>query len=92
MIHLFWRSSTKAFAKVSKSFLPSKKIFIIINPNNKFNYSTFINWKKMENDPKRINGKEIAEQIQKELEVEVKKFKEETKITPGLAVILVGER
>jgi len=46
----------------------------------------------MENDPKRINGKEIAEQIQKELEVEVKKFKEETKITPGLAVILVGER
>ena len=38
-----------------------------------------------------INGKEIAAQIYKELEQDITKLKKERDITPGLAVILVGE-
>lgn len=38
-----------------------------------------------------ISGKEIAGQIYKELEKDIKKLKEKHDITPGLAVILAGE-
>ena len=40
---------------------------------------------------KLIDGKAVSAEIRKELEVEVKKLKEEKGITPGLAVVLVGE-
>lgn len=40
---------------------------------------------------KIIDGKEIAEQIYKELERDIKSLKEKFEIIPGLAVILVGE-
>jgi len=42
-------------------------------------------------DSKKIDGKAIADQIGKEIEEDVKKIKEKG-ITPGLAVILVGDR
>lgn len=45
----------------------------------------------MEDAAKIIDGKKIAEEIQGEIEVEVKKLKSQG-ITPGLAVVLVGER
>jgi len=45
----------------------------------------------MEDAAKIIDGKKIAEEIQGEIEVKVKKLKEDG-ITPGLAVVLVGER
>jgi methylenetetrahydrofolate dehydrogenase (NADP+)/methenyltetrahydrofolate cyclohydrolase len=38
-----------------------------------------------------ISGKEIAETIRAELKVDVQKLKDEKNVTPGLAVILVGE-
>jgi methylenetetrahydrofolate dehydrogenase (NADP+)/methenyltetrahydrofolate cyclohydrolase len=38
-----------------------------------------------------IDGKKIADTIRAELEEEIKKLKEEHDITPGLAVVLVGE-
>ncbi len=38
-----------------------------------------------------ISGKEIGEEIRKDLTLEVESFKKETGITPGLAVVLVGE-
>ncbi len=38
-----------------------------------------------------ISGKEISAQIRSELAEETKKLKEETGITPGLAVVIVGE-
>lgn len=40
---------------------------------------------------KIISGKEIAQKIREELQVEVEKLKSEHGITPGLAVVLVGE-
>lgn len=40
---------------------------------------------------KIIDGKEIAEQIYKELQGDIKLLREKFDITPGLAVILVGE-
>lgn len=40
---------------------------------------------------KIINGKEIAAQIYKELEKEIKLLKSKAGITPGLAVVVVGE-
>jgi len=44
-------------------------------------------------DPKRIDGKAIADEIQTNIQNEVAKLKEETGgKTPGLAVVLVGER
>jgi methylenetetrahydrofolate dehydrogenase (NADP+)/methenyltetrahydrofolate cyclohydrolase len=38
-----------------------------------------------------ISGKEIAQQIRDELKKEIAEFKEKSNVTPGLAVILVGE-
>ena len=38
-----------------------------------------------------ISGKEIAEQIREELKKEIAEFKASKNVTPGLAVILVGE-
>jgi len=38
-----------------------------------------------------ISGKDIAATIREELTKEIAEFKEKTKVTPGLAVILVGE-
>lgn len=38
-----------------------------------------------------ISGKEISKQIKEELRIEVEKLKNEHGITPGLAVIMVGE-
>jgi methylenetetrahydrofolate dehydrogenase (NADP+)/methenyltetrahydrofolate cyclohydrolase len=40
---------------------------------------------------KLISGKEIAKQIREELRIEVEKLKGDHGITPGLAVVLVGE-
>jgi len=40
---------------------------------------------------KIISGKDIAKKIREELQVEVEKLKSEHGITPGLAVVLVGE-
>lgn len=40
---------------------------------------------------KIINGKEIAEQVYKEMRVDIKLLKDKFDVTPGLAVILVGE-
>jgi methylenetetrahydrofolate dehydrogenase (NADP+)/methenyltetrahydrofolate cyclohydrolase len=40
---------------------------------------------------KIISGKEIAKKIREELQVEVETLKSEHSITPGLAVVLVGE-
>ena len=42
-------------------------------------------------DPKVINGKKIAEEIQAQLKDEVEKLKEQG-ITPCLSVVLVGDR
>ncbi|GAX79719.1 hypothetical protein CEUSTIGMA_g7160.t1 [Chlamydomonas eustigma] len=39
-----------------------------------------------------IDGKKIAEEIRKEIAAEVQKLKAEHGMTPGLAVVLVGER
>lgn len=47
--------------------------------------------RKMENDPKRIDGKAMSEQIHTELQQEVEKLKSKG-VVPGLAVILVGDR
>ena len=38
-----------------------------------------------------ISGKEIAQEIRDELKTEIAEFKEKHNVTPGLAVILVGE-
>lgn len=38
----------------------------------------------------RINGKEIAEEIRKEIATKVNDLKNNHQVTPGLAVILVG--
>jgi len=43
-------------------------------------------------DPKRIDGKALSETILKEITAEVEILKKEKGITPGLAVILVGDR
>jgi methylenetetrahydrofolate dehydrogenase (NADP+)/methenyltetrahydrofolate cyclohydrolase len=42
-------------------------------------------------DPKAINGKEIADEIQNKIKEEVTLLKEKG-VVPGLAVVLVGER
>ena len=42
-------------------------------------------------DPKRLDGKVLAEEIQNELVAQVSELKEKG-CTPGLAVVLVGER
>jgi methylenetetrahydrofolate dehydrogenase (NADP+)/methenyltetrahydrofolate cyclohydrolase len=38
-----------------------------------------------------LSGKDIAKEIRKELKVDIEKMKEEIGVTPGLAVVLVGE-
>ena len=38
-----------------------------------------------------ISGKKIAEEMREEFKAEIEKLKEEHGITPGLAVVLVGE-
>jgi len=45
-----------------------------------------------ENDPKRIDGRALADKIEQEVKDGVEKLKKEHGITPGLAVVLVGER
>ena len=40
---------------------------------------------------KIISGKEISMQIREELAKEIADFKENTGVTPGLAVVIVGE-
>ena len=43
-------------------------------------------------DPKRLDGKVIAEKIHEEIQAEVYALKKDHGVTPGLAVVLVGER
>ena len=38
-----------------------------------------------------INGKEVSAKLREDLKLEVADFKKNTGITPGLAVIIVGE-
>jgi len=45
-----------------------------------------------ENDPKRIDGKALADAIEQEVRDGVEKLKKEHGVVPGLAVVLVGER
>lgn len=46
----------------------------------------------MDDSQKRIDGKAIAAEIQKGIKAEVEKLKNEKGVTPGLAVVLIGER
>jgi len=72
----------------------SKTSSILFFPRNhsfKICFSTYRR-RRMENDPKRIYGKAIADDIRKNVKEEVEKLKKEKGITPGLAVVLVGER